>query len=86
MSRYTLAPFDERYEVSIGWDRPLANFFLTVYDHEVDEEKADPVIVWLGADGHATERDVDRVLREAERWAKISPELRASLLSDQRRE
>jgi hypothetical protein len=84
MSRYTLEPHSQRYEVSIGWDRPLANFFLQVVDRDVDEDKADPILVWLGADGYATETDVDHVLEEASTWAMIPQEFRTRLLSDQR--
>lgn len=86
MSRYELEPYDARYEVSVGWDRPLSNFFLQVYDTEADEEKEDPMIVWLGADGYATEMDVDRVLGEAAKRAIVPPDLRACLLLDQKRE
>jgi hypothetical protein len=83
MSRYRLAPRNQRHEVSIGWDRPLFNFFLQVRDLDIDEDKADPIVVWLGADGFATETAVDRVLVEASRWAMIPEDLRVRLLSDQ---
>jgi len=86
MSRYELEARNPRYEVSEGWDRPLSNFFLQVYDLEADEEKEDPMVVWLGADGYATEMDVDRVLREASKWAVIPSDLRVHLLLDQERE
>lgn len=86
MSRYELEPYNARYEVSVGWDRPLSNFFLQVYDLDADEEKEDPMILWLGAEGYATEIDVDRVLGEAAKWAVISSELRVHLLLDQKRE
>ena len=83
MSRYALAPHSARYEVSIGWDPPLANFFLQVRDCKIDEQAADPVIVWLGADGYATEPAVDPVLEEASRWAAVPQDMRAFLLIDQ---
>jgi hypothetical protein len=83
MSRHALAPYSPRYEVSIRWDPPLANFFLQVRDSEIDEQAADPVIVWLGADGYATEPAVDPVLEEAARWAGVPQDLRALLLVDQ---
>ncbi len=86
MSRYALAPYSPRYEVSIGWDPPLANFFLQVRDRKVDEQMADPLIVWLGADGYATEPAVDPVLDEAARWAAVPQDLRTLLLVDQQRE
>jgi hypothetical protein len=86
MIRYELEPYDARYEASVGWDRPLSNFFLQVYDTEADEEEEDPLIVWLGADGYATEMDVDRILEEVSRWAGVSADLRVHLLLDQERE
>jgi hypothetical protein len=86
MSRYELEPLNARYEVSVGWDRPLSNFFLQVYDTEADEEKEDPMIVWLGADGYATEMDIDRILEVLPKWAHIPSELRTRLLLDQRQE
>jgi hypothetical protein len=86
MSRYELEPYDTRYEVSVGWDRPLSNFFLQVCDTEADEEKVDPMIVWLGADGYATEMDVDRVLDEASKWAVVPTDIRVQLFLDQQQE
>jgi hypothetical protein len=61
-------------------------FFFQVYDPEADEEKEDPMVVWLGADGYATEINVDRVLAEALKWAVVPPDLRVHLLLDQKRE
>jgi len=86
MSRYELEARNPRYEVSVGWDRPLSNFFLQVYDTEADEEEGDPMIVWLGADGYAMETDVDRILQHLSPWAIVSDVLRAQLLLDQERE
>jgi hypothetical protein len=86
MSRYELQPKQPHHEVSIGWDPPLGNFFLQVYDTDINDEVEDPVVVWLGADGYATETDVDQVLEEAAIWAEIIPELRSKLLQDHLRE
>lgn len=61
-------------------------FLFQVYDLEADEEKEDPIVVWLGADGFATEMDVDRVLGEASKWAVVPPDLQVHLLLDQKRE
>jgi hypothetical protein len=83
MSRYTLAPLSPSYEISIGWDPPLANFFLQVRDLTIDEDTADPVIVWLGADDYGTEPAVDPVLLEASRWAVVPQDLRTLLQRDQ---
>ena len=84
MSQHILEPLTPRYEVRIGWDRPLSNFYLIVHDNEVDEDLADPVIVWLGADRRASELDVDRVLVEARKWALVPEDLRENLLYEQR--
>jgi len=83
MSRHLLEARNAHHEVSIGWDPPLANFFLQVQDLHTDEAIEDPVFVWLGADGYATESNVDRVLAEAELWALVPCELRATLLAEQ---
>jgi hypothetical protein len=82
MSQYALVPNNPRYEVILGWDPPLANFFLQVRDLEVDEDRSDPITVWLGADDYAAEPNVDSVLEEAARWAEIPPDLRGRLLAD----
>lgn len=86
MSHYVLVPRNPRRVVSIGWDPPLANFFLQVFDRDAREEEGDPEIVWLGADGYATEGDVNRILAEAEIWSFVPHDMRESLLSDQKRE
>ena len=86
MSHYELTPQDSRYEVTIGWDPPLANFFLQVRDREIDDSDADPITVWKGADGYATEIDVARVLEEAAKWADVPADLLDRLLSDKERE
>lgn len=83
MSRYPLEPHNPRHEVHVGWDRPLSNFFLVVLDPHVDEDTGDPIVVWLGADGYATEPHVDHVLQEASKWAVVPRGLRALLLFDE---
>ncbi len=86
MSRYTLEPLLTKHEVVIGWDRPLANFFLQVRDLTIadDDDTMDPVLVWLGADGYASETNVESVLGEARKWAHLPEDLHARLLRDQR--
>jgi hypothetical protein len=80
MSRYTIEAHDEDHEIVIGWDAPLANFFLQVKNRWNDE--AQP-FVWLGAEGYGTQTDVDLILAEAAKWGPVRPDLRADLLSDQ---
>lgn len=48
MSRHELEPFAKRYEVTVGWDRPLNTYFAQVKDLQVTDEDDDPVIVWVG--------------------------------------
>ena len=84
MSRRELTPLHPRHQVAVGWDPPLASFFLQVTDQEISEEEADPVIVWMGADGIGMEPDVDRILDEAAKWAVVPDDLRDQLLLDQR--
>jgi hypothetical protein len=86
MSRYTLEPLLPEHEIVIGWDRPLANFFLQVRDLTIaeDDDTKDPIIVWLGADDYASEMDVESVLAEARRWAAVPDDLQSRLLCDQR--
>jgi hypothetical protein len=88
MSRYDLTPRDPRHEVSIGWDPCLANHFLQVVDREISEDDTDHdrFLVWRGADGYATEPDMDELLEEAARWALLPPDLSTTLLADRERE
>jgi hypothetical protein len=86
MSRYDLEPLESCYEIAVGWDPGLGNFFLQVIDRDLaneDDSDVDDVIVWLGADEFRTELDVDRVLAEAAKWAVLPEDLRPRLLSDQ---
>jgi hypothetical protein len=86
MSRYSLEPLSARHEVAIGWDRPLANFFLQVRDLTIadNDDSTDPIIVWLGADEFGSEPDAESVLAEARRWAHVPDDLRDRLLGDER--
>jgi hypothetical protein len=66
MSRYTIKGHEETHEIVIGWDAPLANFFLQVKDLERNED--DEPVVWLGAEGYGTQTNVDLILAEAAKW------------------
>lgn len=48
MSRHQIEPFVKRYEVTVGWDRPLNTYFAQVEDLEPTDEDSDPLIVWVG--------------------------------------
>ena len=49
MSRHTIVSFSDRFEVTIGWDRPLNSFFAQVQDLKIADGEQDPVVVWVGA-------------------------------------
>lgn len=44
MSRYTIS--HPRYLVSVGWDRPLNTYFVSVIDEAAIDEEG--VVIWLG--------------------------------------
>ena len=48
MSRHAVPSFDARYEIAVGWDRPLNSYFAQVEDMHADDDE-DPVVVWVGA-------------------------------------
>jgi hypothetical protein len=49
MSRHTIVSFSNRFEVTIGWDRPLNSFFAQVQDLKIADGEQDPIVVWVGA-------------------------------------
>jgi hypothetical protein len=81
MSRHNLQTIDANHQIVVGWDPPLGNFFLQVIDPLRDEENE--ILVWLGADGIGTEANVNRILREASKWAMVPENLRKVLLAEQ---
>ncbi|MDR3483573.1 MAG: hypothetical protein P4M05_01490 [Bradyrhizobium sp.] len=48
MSRHTIVSFSDRFEVMIGWDRPLNSFFAQVQDLQIADGEQDPIVVWVG--------------------------------------
>lgn len=44
MSRYTLKPKSNEFEVVVGWDRPLAQFFAQVFRNGAEEDEA--LVLW----------------------------------------
>jgi hypothetical protein len=50
MSRYTIAAYEARYHVVVGWDAPLTTFFGEVWDRTVPDEDDDAAcVLWAGA-------------------------------------
>jgi hypothetical protein len=84
MSRHELEPFAKRYEVTVGWDRPLNTFFAQVKDLQVTDEEDDPVIVWVGTSYSEIPRPEDLQFHIAE-FATISNATMEALRSDRAR-
>jgi hypothetical protein len=47
MSRHEIG--NERYAVTLGWDRPMDTFFATVFDRK-DDRDCEEALIWLGND------------------------------------
>ena len=47
MSRYTITPFDPRFEIVVGWDWPMRTYFAQVLDIDTIERE-DRIRVWIG--------------------------------------
>jgi len=84
MSRHELEPFAKRYEVTVGWDRPLNTFFAQVKDLQVTDEEDDPVIVWVGTSYSEIPRPEDLQAHIAV-FATISNAIMEALRSDRAR-
>lgn len=83
MSRYTLEPLDSCLAVAsiaIGWDRPLASFFVTVFGPR-DAEGEDVIIEWQGTAPDELPTAA-AALAIAARYAKIPDGLSATLETD----
>ena len=49
MSRYKLkSPQYPQYDIVVGWDAPLRTYFCIIQDFNIDDEEADPTILWVG--------------------------------------
>ncbi len=80
MSRHQLRALNpDRYEVVVGWDRPLSTHFLIVRDLTIDDQVGDPVVVWLGA---ARRAFLPEVKRRASHYAVWPDGLTAALEDD----
>jgi len=84
MSRHELEPFAKRYEVTVGWDRPLNTFFAQVKDLQLTDEEDDPVIVWVGTSYSEIPRPEDLQAHIAA-FATISNAIMGALRSDRAR-
>jgi hypothetical protein len=66
MSRHEIESFAKRYEVAVGWDRPLNTYFAQVKDLEDTDEDSDPLIVWVGT-------SYSEILRPEDLQSHIAP-------------
>jgi len=82
MTRYSVNPFSGRFEITIGWDRPLNSYFAQVHDLEVsDDDESDPVVVWVGAT-HSEILTPEALQLHIARYATIPDEIMQTLRDD----
>ena len=82
MTRYSIDPFSGRFEITIGWDRPLNSFFAQVHDLEVsDDDEGDPVVVWVGAT-HSEILTPEALQLHIARYGTIPDEIMQTLRAD----
>lgn len=80
MSQHRLVSADGRYDVRLGWDRPLGTFFVSVRDRKEDD--LGELVEWLGA-SPGDDLTAEDVLEVAARYAEI-PEGFAEALERER--
>ena len=83
MSRYRLEPLPDRPDVAsiaIGWDRPLASFFVTVFGPR-DADGEDVIVEWQGT-AHDELPTAAAAIAVAARYATIPDGLSATLETD----
>ena len=81
MSRYVIKN-DGKREVKVGWDPPLATYFLQVYDLTADDDdETNRIIVWEGLAPNAitTVEALEAMVKE---WAFLPWSVRGSLKND----
>jgi hypothetical protein len=81
MSRHKIEPFAKRFEVTVGWDRPMNTFFAQVEDREVTDEDSDPVIVWVGT-SHSEILRPEALQHHVAKFVTISQEMIDTLHAD----
>lgn len=83
VSRYELVPHNPRFQVFVGWDRPLQTYFLQVYDTQARDPESQP-FTWLGAGGeHLDFHDLSMALRP---YAALPLDIAVKLCSDRKTE
>jgi hypothetical protein len=82
MSRHILTAKDPALRVVVGWDPPLATFFLQVEDlRKEDDEDEDPMVAWLGFEPDEIPT-VEALAEKLAPWAEIPMETRLRLAAE----
>lgn len=81
MSRHTITSFSARFDVTVGWDRPLNSYFAQVEDMEAVCDEDDPLVVWVGT-SHSEIPTPEGLQPHLARYAIISEETSAMLRDD----
>lgn len=81
MSRHEITPKEARYEVTVGWDRPLRTYFAQVRDLEVVGEGGDDLVLWAGTWDRAIP-DRSHLQSIIKRYAILSDDMLDTLLKD----
>jgi hypothetical protein len=80
MSRHMISSSSPRFEIIVGWDRPLNSYFAQVRDLKaVDED--DALVVWVGASFSEIETP-EALQPHISRYAIIPREILAVLRAD----
>lgn len=77
MSRHTLRD-DDKFEVVVGWDRPLSTYFLQVYDKRRASGDDEGLIVWKGLPPESI-RSLPKFRDLVVEWADLDPGMERQL-------
>ena len=81
MSRHIIPAYSDRFEVIVGWDRPLNSFFAQVLDRQMTDTAEDPVVVWVGTD-HSEIPRAENLQQHIARYAVITRNILTTLDAD----
>lgn len=73
MSRYTIECAKEGIEIVVGWDPPLRSLFAQVSDRTINDDEADPMLLWEDF------RSTDELARAISPWAELPTDVRERL-------
>lgn len=81
MSRYDFTGKAGATTVSLGWDRPLATFFVQVFRPDPEADGEEHAFIWQGSMPGELPKAADAI-RLAEPYAHLPPDLGATLETD----